>query len=429
MIMDDARDPNYRPSKMAKRPPKCRICDAGLHTVLDLGRQPRADAFRSPDDSTPEYMFDLQLGLCESCGAVQLVDEVPAELMFNASYPFRTSTSQRMQRHFRDTAMSLLKSEVHTHTKPFMVEFGCNDGTFLTPLAEAGVAHLGVDPAANLVAEAVSRGINAQSGWFNADTASSILSAHRSATVIYAANTLCHISDLASVFVGVDVLLAKDGCFVFEDPYLGDIVEIGAFDQIYDEHIHYFTATSIDVIARKHGLALIDAQPLDTHGGQLRYTVARPHQKRTKAVEALLETERRMELHSRARLGHFASVVESRREELTSTLEALSNDGKRIAGYAATAKSATVLNYCGIDSALLSVIYDTTPEKHGRLAPGTGIPIEPFPTSVDDYPDIFLLLAWNHAREIAAREPEFAARGGMWLQYIPGVKLTKDPVA
>lgn len=427
MIVDDAAMCGSQQANSIRRSPNCRVCDEKLRHVLDLGSHPRADAYRDPCDYMPELMFDLTVGICDSCHLVQLQNEVPPELMFNSSYPFRTSTSQGMQLHFHDTALALLKADVHTNTEPFIVEFGCNDGTFLAPFAKLGYDHLGIDPAANLIAEATSREIKAKTGWFNVDTATSILDVARPATVIYAANTLCHISDLAMVFKGVDKLLAKDGLFIFEDPYLGDIVSLGAFDQIYDEHIYYFSATSIDLVARKFGLILTNVEPLKTHGGQLRYTLARSHNKQSRAVADLIQQEQMNGLHSRQRLMNFAQTVRTRKDELVHALQELAGAGKSIAGYAATAKSATVLNYCGIGPDQLSVIYDTTLEKQGRLTPGTGIPIEPFPQRVEDYPDHFLLFAWNHAHEIASRETAFREHGGSWLRYVPGVTLTQSP--
>lgn len=418
---------NSRNTSCSNRQPNCRICDQRLHQFIDLGKHPRADSYRRPDDQSSELMFELKVGVCESCQLVQLIDEVPPEMMFNSNYPFRTSSSQRMQQHFRETALEILDFERRAVSTPFIVEFGCNDGTFLEPIAKLGFTHLGVDPASNLVSEAVARGVNAKTGWFDTDTAAEILESARPATVIYAANTLCHISDLASVFKGVDLLLAENGRFIFEDPYLGDIVTNCAFDQIYDEHIYYFSATSMDLIARKFGMKLIDVEHLGTHGGQLRYTVGRQHQTQSRSVVDFIANERKADLHSVRSLEEFAESVEVRRSELPKVLRELASAGKTVAGYAATAKSSTVLNYCGIDRNLLPVIYDTTPEKQGQLTPGTGIPIEPFPQHIGDYPDIYLLFAWNHEEEIISRESAFRAQGGSWLKFVPNVTLSSDP--
>lgn len=401
----------------------CRICDAPLREFLDLGRQPLSDAFRVPDDDRPEFTYPLRVGACTDCAMVQLREEVPRERMFHREYPFRTATSQRMRAHFAGLARRLLTDEL-TGDDPFVVEIGCNDGTMLGTIAEAGVRHLGVDPAVSAVREATAQGIQAQAVFFEEETAAEIVAAHGQADVVYAANTLCHIPYLGSICRGLDKLLGPQGVFIFEDPYLGDVVELGSFDQLYDEHFYLFSAHAVARTAERHGLTLIDVERLEVHGGEVRYTLARAGARPVRpAVTALLAEEAERALHEPATLDRFAETVARRRTELVGWLDALRREGRRVAGYGATAKSATVLNYCGITTDTLPVIYDTTAGKQGRLTPGTGIPVQPFPERVADYPDVFLLLAWNHAKEIMEKEAEFVAGGGRWLRYVPEVRI------
>ncbi|HZL04604.1 MAG TPA: class I SAM-dependent methyltransferase, partial [Coriobacteriia bacterium] len=245
---------------------------------------------------------------------------------------------------------------------------------------------------------------------------------HGRADVVYAANTLCHIPYLDEVFTGLDTLLTQDGVLVFEDPYLGDIVRIGSFDQIYDEHFYFFSATSVSRIVDRWGFSLVDVERLPVHGGEVRYTVARTGRRApSAAVVAMVQEEARSGLHDPAVLTAFADEVQARRVQLRDLLRSIRSEGREVAGYAATAKSATVLNYCGIGPDLLPVVYDTTPEKQGRLTPGSHIPVRRFPDNVADYPDYFLLFAWNHADEVMEKEQEFAARGGRWIRYVPRV--------
>jgi methylation protein EvaC len=295
----------------------------------------------------------------------------------------------------------------------------------LSALAERGVRHLGVDPAGNLVGESHELGVQAIATFFEARSARDIREQHGCADVVYAANTLCHIPYLDEIFTGLDALLAPEGVFVFEDPYLGDIVRIGSYDQIYDEHFYLFSATSVARIAARWGFELVDVERLAVHGGEVRYTLARfGSRPAASAVAELIAEEAAQGLHDLDVLRAFAAEVAGRRTELVKLLESLAADGKRVAGYAATAKSATVLNYCGIGTELLPVVYDTTPEKQGRLTPGSHIPVRSFPTDSADYPDYFLLFAWNHADEVMAKEQEFAARGGRWIRYVPDVSLS-----
>ena len=401
---------------------RCRCCDDATTEFLDLGRQPLSDSFRTevPDD---EFCYDLRVAQCDTCQMVQLVAEVPREQMFTSDYPFLTSTSSGMVRHFTATA-TWLRQTWASGPDPFVVEMGSNDGTMLATLAELGVRHLGVDPAADAGVDAAARGVATLTDFFEARTALAIAAEHGPADVVFAANTLCHIPYLDEIFAGLDALLRPDGVFVFEDPYLGDIVRLGSFDQIYDEHFYLFSATSVARLAARHGFELVDVAPLPTHGGEVRYTLARTgRQPVSPAVTDLIEAEVHSRLHDLDTLRGFAAEVARRRGELVARLTEFRDAGVRVAGYAATAKSATVLNYCGIGPDLVPVVYDTTPAKQGRLTPGSHIPVRPFP-ALDDAPDVYLLFAWNHAEEIMAKEEAFAKRGGRWLRYVPDVTVT-----
>jgi methylation protein EvaC len=242
--------------------------------------------------------------------------------------------------------------------------------------------------------------------------------------VIFAANTLCHIPYMDSILRGVDALLGPNGVFVFEDPYLGDIVAKTSFDQIYDEHFFFFTARSVQAMAERHGLELVDVERLSVHGGEVRYTLARAGARTpSAAVTELLAEEAARELAELPTLRLFADNVGRIRDGLVTLLRDLKAQGKVVAAYGATAKSATVTNFCGIGPDLVSYVCDTTPAKQHRLSPGTHIPVEPAEVFAGSYPDYALLFAWNHAEEIMAKEQDFRAHGGRWILYVPEVHV------
>ncbi|MEV4176744.1 class I SAM-dependent methyltransferase [Nonomuraea sp. NPDC049709] len=404
----------------------CRICSGRLHPFADFGRQPLSDAFVIPGDPREEFFFHLAVGLCVACSTVQLLEEVPRERMFHEGYPYLSSGSSVMREHFQSLAKRLLTTEL-TGPDPFVVELGCNDGTMLSVVADAGVRHLGVEPSGGVADLAAARGVRVRKDFFEAGTAAGILAADGPADVVYAANTLCHIPYLDSIMEGVDTLLRPGGVFVFEDPYLGDIVERASFDQIYDEHFYFFSATSVSGLARRHGFELVDVERLPVHGGEVRYTLARRGARTpAPAVAELLAAEEAAALAEPATLHRFAARVADTRERLVTLLTGLREQGARVYGYGATAKSATVLNYCGIGPELVSFVCDTTPAKQGRLTPGSHIPVRGPEAFADPYPDYALLLAWNHAEEIMAKETEFARAGGTWIRYVPEVHLVRS---
>lgn len=401
----------------------CRICTGTVAEFVDLGTQPLSDAFRLPEDTSEEFFYRLAVGVCGTCGMVQLMEEVPREKMFHEDYPYISQGSAVMRKHFRALAERFLATEL-AGADPFVVELGCNDGTMLRTVAEAGVRHLGVEPSGAVADMAAAAGVRVRKDFFEESTALSIREEHGAADVIYAANTLCHIPYMGSILKGVEALLGPTGVFVFEDPYLGDIIERTSFDQIYDEHFFLFSASSVDEMARRHGLELVDVERLEVHGGEVRYTLARPGARpRTEAVAALLAEEKDRGLAERATLDLFGDRIRTIRDDLVALLRKLKDEGKRVVGYGATAKSATVTNLCGIGPDLVEFIGDTTPAKQHRLAPGSHIPVRPAEEFANPYPDYALLFAWNHAEEIMAKEQAFREAGGKWILYVPEVHV------
>lgn len=401
----------------------CRICGGVVKKFLDLGRQPLSDAFLTADDIADEFYYHLRVGVCESCAMVQQLEEVPRERMFHDSYPYVSSGSVRMREHFTRTARDFLDREL-TGSDPFIVEIGSNDGTMLAAIKEAGVRHLGVEPCGGVADVARSAGIRVRSDFFEESVGADIAAQDGPADVIFAANTICHIPYLDSIFRGIDALLAPNGVFVFEDPYLGDVIEKTSFDQIYDEHFYVFSARAVQAMARRFGFELVDVRRLPVHGGEVRYTLARAGARTpSDSVAALVASEDARGLAELATLEKFAADVDQISRDLVRQLEELRDSGMRVAGYGATAKSATVTNYAGIGPDLVPCVFDTTPAKQGRLMPGSHIPVRPATEFAEYGADRVLLFAWNHAEEILAKEQAFARRGGRWLVYVPQVRF------
>ncbi|ALG09455.1 class I SAM-dependent methyltransferase [Kibdelosporangium phytohabitans] len=404
---------------------QCRICDGIVQEFFDFGRQPLSDAFAEPAKAGDnEFFFRLATGICASCSMVQLMEEVPREEMFHEDYPYLSSGSSFMREHFGKLAERFRATEL-TGPDPFIVELGCNDGIMLKALAEAGIRHLGVEPSGGVADLAAAKGITVRKDFFEEAVASDIRAKQGPADVIYAANTLCHIPYMGSILRGVVNLLAPKGVFVFEDPYFADIVQRTSFDQVYDEHFFFFTAQSVREMARLHGLELVDVERIPVHGGEVRYTLALAGARTpSAAVAELVAAEQEQKLTEFATLEAFGANVRKIRDDLVSLLRELKDKGQRVVGYGATAKSATVLNLCGIGPDLIEFISDTSSTKQGRVTPGSHIPVKPPTEFAARYPDYAVLFAWNHAEEIMAKEQDFRAAGGRWIQYVPNVHVS-----
>lgn len=384
---------------------------------------PIANGFLDKKDFEKEYFYELRAGFCEKCGMVQLLEQPKREMMFHDNYAFFSSTSSRMAFHFKEFS-DFIKNNYLEGKDPFVAEIGSNDGIMLKYFAQAGIRHIGIEPSSNVADVARSQGVNTISNFFDENVARMIVSEYGQADAFLGANCMCHIPYLHSVAEGIRILLKPKGVLAFEDPYLGDIVEKTSYDQIYDEHAFYFSLASVSNLFGRHDLEVFDVQHQNVHGGSMRYLIG--HKGARKATDAVLDQrkkEQSMGLHKWETYDRFRKNIARSRDDLTALLRDLRRKGKRIAGYAATSKSTTVTNYCGITPDLIEFISDTTPIKQGKYSPGAHIPVLPYEHFSKNPPDIALLFAWNHMEEIIAREKSFHDNGGRWLVYVPEVKV------
>jgi len=260
--------------------------------------------------------------------------------------------------------------------------------------------------------------------FFDEKLAVEILAEHGTADVFLGANVMCHIPTLHSVVDGIKTLLKPEGVLIFEDPYLGDIVQKISYDQIYDEHAFYFSLTSLAHLFDRHGMEVIDVITQDVHGGSMRYVVARKGAfDPSPAVGALRERENALGLRDIKTYHQLRANIESSRDELMKLLQKLKKQGNRVTGYGATSKSTTVTNYCGITPDLVEFISDTTPIKQGKFSPGVHIPVRPYNEFEAKYPNFALLFAWNHTEEIMEKERKFQSSNGRWIVYVPRVEI------
>jgi len=399
------------------------ICDNSIEPFMSFGKMPLANGFLTPDQFCDEYFFELCVAFCSRCGMFQLTEQPEREKMFNQQYAFFSGTSKLMAVHFQQFAEYVKKTYLSA-PNPLVVEIGSNDGIMLKHFADAGIRHLGIEPSANVAQVAIERGINTISRFFDEDCARKIVKEHGLADAFLGANVMCHIPYLHSVAEGIRVLLKPKGVAIFEDPYLGDVIENTSYDQIYDEHVFVFSLSSVNYLFSRHDMEIIDIQPQKTHGGSMRYVLAR---KRMYPVSdrVLVQAakEKNMGLDNPPTYESFRENCEYSRERLICLLGDLRQQKKRIVGYAATSKSTTIINYCGISADLIEFISDTTPIKQGKFSPGAHIPVRAYEEFQKSYPDYALLFAYNHEKEIRAKEQKFIEAGGKWVVYVPQVKV------
>jgi len=396
---------------------KCKILGTPLTPFMSFGKMPIANGFLKRKDFKKEFFFDLEVSFSEQCSLFQLTDHPTPNQLFNNNYPFFTSSSEFMKLHFAKFAKFLKKNYLKNNSK--IIEIGSNDGTFLSNFKNDNLEFVGFEPSGNVAKLANKLGVKTINSFFNKNSIDLIKNFKNKTDLIFAANVICHIPNLSEVIKSIDKLLSQNGIFVFEEPYLGSMFEKISYDQIYDEHIFMFSATSVKKVFNLFDFELIDIFRQSTHGGSMRYVISRKNKKKVnKNVKIILDEEKKNNLDNIQSCLEFKSNCEKSRKQLNDKINKLLYKGKRIVGYAATSKSTTILNYCDIGKNKIEYICDTTKEKVGKYSPGMHIPIVSIEKFRSDNPDVAYLFAWNHKKEILNKEKLFTQKKGKWISHV-----------
>jgi len=310
------------------------------------------------------------------------------------------------------------------------MEIASNDGYLLQHFAAHGVPVLGIEPAANVAAAAIAKGIPTEVRFLGSTSAELIATAHGQADLLLGNNVLAHVPDLNDFVAAMRRLLAPHGVITMEFPHLQRLMAGNQFDTIYHEHFSYFSFVAVEKVFARHGLTLFDVEELPTHGGSLRI-YARHADHAALAVGERVHVLRRAEIDdgflSLDRYRGFEEQVKSTKRKLLSFLIDAKERGKTIVGYGAPGKGNTLLNYCGIRTDFLDFTVDANPYKQGKFTPGTRIPILAPEAIREARPDYVLILPWNLRDEISLVTSYIGEWGGEFVVPIPEVAVFRAP--
>ena len=397
----------------------CQVCDnRALESVLFLGFLPPVNQMRPIGERPHEQpAYPAELLYCPGCQLVQIGVVVDPAILFPADYPYTSGTTRILHENFAELSRES-RALLALESGDLIIDIGSNDGTLLTKFRDAGYRLLGIEPtdAGKL---ALADGIPTEFAYFTGQVAADVRRRHGAAKLVTATNCFAHIENVHDVADGVLSLLADDGVFVSESHYLVALLETVQYDTIYHEHLRYYSLTSLENLLEMHGMEVIHARRIPTHGGSFRVYAARQGARPVQPSVAALIAEEAAKGPMREQLRAFKGRVVASKLELYAMLRDIKERGQRVFAISAPSRASTLASYAGLDDGLIDCVLEVEGSlKIGHTLPGTVIPVVEESKLFADQPDYALIFSWHIADELA---PKLRGKGyrGKFIVPLP----------
>jgi nucleoside-diphosphate-sugar epimerase/SAM-dependent methyltransferase/quercetin dioxygenase-like cupin family protein len=406
-------DEDFRKNLIQNYKTECRACgNDDLTDIVSLGMSPLANNLLDSLDEKAE-LFPLEIKHCEKCHNVQLSYVVPPGKMFD-NYLYVSSTAASFRKHFELAADQYIK-EFNLNQNSLVVDIGSNDGIFLKPLKEKGVKVVGVEPAKNVAKIANDNGVETINAYFDEDSVVRITGKYGKADLITASNVFAHSDVLIDITKNAFSLLKEDGSFIVEVQYLLDTIKDMTFDNIYHEHVNYWSVTSINNFFKNLGLCVYKVEHINTHGGSIRVFIKKNKSNIEKSIDLFLSQEKEVGMTDHDIYKKFAQKLKVIKENVNSNINILKSKFGKIAAYGSPAKATTALNYFGIDNNIIEYTIEDNNLKVGKIIPGVNIPIRSKDYCFENLPNVIIVLAWNFFEDIKRNNKELIDCGVIFM--------------
>jgi len=386
----------------------CRTCASeNLKPVVSFGNSPLANNLLNSVDEFTE-VFPLEVEYCGNCHNIQLNYVVPAEKLFKY-YLYVSSTTKSMRDHF-ENASSHYTSMFRLNENSFVIDIGSNDGVALKPLKKKNIKVLGIEPATNIAKIATDNGIETINDFFTDEIVHEILKKGK-ADIITASNVFAQADDIEEIVKTSFKILKDDGSFIVEVQYILDTINDLTFDNVYHEHVTYWSVSSLNNFFKKLDFKLYRVEHIDTHGGSIRVFVCKDSREVESSVTEFLNNEIENGLTNYNTYLEFGNRIQTAKNNVLNNIKKLKQAGISIVGYGSPAKATTALNYFGITNKQIDYIIEDNELKHNKVVPGVYIPIYSKEKVELNLPDIVLVLAWNFFEEVKANNKKLIDLG------------------
>jgi SAM-dependent methyltransferase len=381
---------------MYKKRTKCASCNnSHLTQIHDFGEVPLAGNFPTESELSDVQTYQLSLVMCEECKLVQTNSIISPEVLFS---DYRYKSSIGLTTHFNDYTNWFINK---FGKSPYSIlEIGCNDGVLLHPMQSAGFDIIGVDPAENIIKNPVSDGLSIYGDYFSTKFVESN-KFNSKFDFILANNSFAHIDNILDVVNGVEMGLKGGGYFIIEVHYVLELIKQFQYDNIYHEHIYYYSLTSLQNLLSPYGIYIVDFEYINTHSGSIRVVFQKGGITSNKVKDTLL-FEEETGLTDIQYYTEFSNNIIKHSTEFINTLQKIKSEGNIIYGYGASGRANMLCNILKLTNDDISVIFDESIERIDRYIPNSNIPITDANKLDDMYNDniVMVIFAWNYTNMI-----------------------------
>ena len=374
----------------------CRLCHSrNLKTVYRLKKNPVGDDYTKKVKKNK--LYDLKLNICKRCKFIQLSNVINPNKVYG-DYLYVTNTSAGLSQHFYELGNTLIKKKIVSKQSKIL-EIGSNDGTLLKFFKKKCSYLLGVDPAVHLFKD---NSIKIIKGLFNHNLSNQIKKNHGKFDVIIANNVIANIDDLEDVFRGIENIISEKGFFIIETFALYGIVKNNLIDNIYHEHLSYFSIETFKKFSEKFNLNLIEAKFLSVKGGSLRFVFKKEKISTSKKINNLIKKEKSILTNVEKKFQIIQKTNKYNSIKINQLIDEIKRRGKTIAGFGASVGTTTLV-YDFMLTKKINYIFDNEKRRFGRYLPGTSIKVLD-PKHIKKLNlDYIIIFAWRYAKLIIKR--------------------------
>ena len=400
----------------------CPITDSTSKIMYaDLGMLPLVNNLcNSKDESLNCDVYPLQVNFYPESTLSALSYAVSGKLLFD-NYLFKSNVNIPYINHCK-AMFNYITNKIELSDNDLIIDIGGNDGTLLSTFksySPISLEYLNIDPSRNLATESEAKGIPVLNKFFSYETSKLV---KKKAKVITSTNVFQHLKDIVSFVSGIQNILDDNGLWILEFPYWIHDLETNQFDQIYHEHVYYYSVTSLKTLFESHGLKIIDIEKQTIHGGTLRLTIAVDNARYTpsKIIHEYIKKEKHYDINYYTK---WYNGIEQHLINCKNLLTVIKGKqpNVKIASFGAAAKGCIFLNVAKINYKDIEYIIDDTDVKQGKFMPGTGLEIISRDNANLDDIDYIIILAHNFADYIIESFKD--TYKGKFIIFLPTIKI------